>query len=48
MPIAVMLVKSIVARPKLEQQALHLPAIVGLKLEQQEQVPPQYLTKLKH
>ena len=48
MPIAVMLVSSAVAEPKLEQRALHRPAIVGLKLEQQEQVPLQYLTKLKH
>ena len=48
MPIAVMLVNSAVVRPKLEQQALRHPAIVGLKLKQQEQVLPQYLTKLKH
>ena len=43
-----MLVKFAVARPKLEQQVLHRPAIAGLKLEQQEQVSPQYLTKSKH
>ena len=43
-----MLVKFAAARPELEQQVLHRPAIAGLKLEQQEQVSPQYLTKLKH
>ena len=43
-----MLVNSAVVRPEPEQQALHLPTVARLILEQQVQVPPQYLTKLKH
>ena len=48
MPTTVMLVKFAVARLRPEQQVLDRLAIVGPKLKQQEQVPPQHLLKLKH